>query len=46
MNGYEAITELRRGGYRGKIIALTAHALREERQKCLHCGFDDHVVNP
>ena len=41
MDGYEATAELRKTGYRGKIVALTAHALSEERERCLQSGFED-----
>jgi len=46
MDGYEATAQLRREGYRGKIVALTAHALSEERERCLKSGFDDHISKP
>ncbi|MCC2678770.1 MAG: two component sensor histidine kinase [Pseudobdellovibrio sp.] len=46
MDGYEATSQLRRDGYRGKIVALTAHALSEERERCLKSGFDDHISKP
>lgn len=46
MDGYEATVELRKKGYSGKIIALTAHALSEERERCLKSGFNDHIVKP
>lgn len=46
MDGFEATAELRREGYDGKIVALTAHALNDEKQKCLASGFDDHLSKP
>lgn len=46
MNGFEATSRLREWGYRGPIIALTAYALAEERDRCLKAGFDDHLTKP
>ncbi len=48
MDGYTA-TKLLRADPQFKglpIIAMTAHALVEERQRCLEAGMNDHVTKP
>ncbi|MGH7139636.1 MAG: response regulator, partial [Pirellulales bacterium] len=46
MNGYTATERLREAGYRGPIIALTAHALPAERERCFRAGCDTFVGKP
>ncbi|KQU67879.1 hypothetical protein ASE08_17970 [Rhizobacter sp. Root16D2] len=48
MDGYEATRRLRDDErFRGlTIIAMTAHAMKEERQRCMDAGMNDHVAKP
>jgi CheY-like chemotaxis protein len=46
MDGFAATQELRSRNYKGPIIALTAHALPEEKERCIAAGCDDHVTKP
>ena len=46
MNGYESTRQIRKSGYKAPVIAVTASALAEEREKCLNCGMSDLVTKP
>ncbi len=46
MDGYEALRGLRSTGCSKPVIALTAHAMLEEKKRALGAGFVDHVTKP
>jgi signal transduction histidine kinase/CheY-like chemotaxis protein/HPt (histidine-containing phosphotransfer) domain-containing protein len=46
MDGVEAIQQLRQSGFDQPIVALTANATQEDKNRCIQAGADNYVTKP
>jgi CheY-like chemotaxis protein len=46
LDGLQATAILRQKSYSDPIIAITAHAMKEDRERCLEAGCNDHIAKP
>ena len=46
MGGHQASTEIRAGGIHVPIVAMTAYALKGDRERCLEHGMNDYIAKP
>lgn len=46
MDGFEALAELRKRGYGGKVVACTAMTGDGDQERLLEAGFDHHIKKP
>ncbi|MBX9767621.1 MAG: response regulator, partial [Bdellovibrionales bacterium] len=46
LDGYGATKDIREHGIQTPVIALTAHAMKEERENALRNGFTGYLIKP
>lgn len=46
MDGYQTTRKLRQRGYQGVIVAMTANAMKGDRERCIEAGMNDYITKP
>ncbi|MES2770347.1 MAG: PAS domain S-box protein [Bdellovibrionota bacterium] len=46
LDGFEATQKLRESGFKKPIIAMSAHAMKEEKERAVKNGFNDYITKP
>jgi CheY-like chemotaxis protein len=46
LDGFQAVHQLRSEGNNLPVFALTAHAMKGERERCISAGFTDYLSKP
>jgi CheY-like chemotaxis protein len=46
LDGHQAAEQLRAKGFKSPLVALTAHAMKEEQERCIHSGFTHFLPKP
>jgi len=48
IDGYKATQLIRDGDNSAAIpiVAMTAHAMQEDRKRCIECGMDGYITQP
>lgn len=46
MDGFEALKRIRAKGISVPVVAVTAHAMKGDRERCLNSGFNDYLCKP
>ncbi len=46
LDGFEAVHQLREHQYSRPVVALTAHAMKGDRERCLEAGFNEYLCKP
>ena len=46
MDGFEALRAMQSRGLHVPVVALTAHAMKGDKEKCIEAGFTTYISKP